>query len=145
MRLTAFTDYSLRVLMYLALQPERRATIPEIAAVYDISGHHLTKVAHQLGRSGTIETLRGKSGGLHLAQAPETIRLGAVIRACEGEAPIVECMGETPGTCCIAPGCRLAGILEEAFDTFYATLDRYTLADLVLGHRELQHLLRVNG
>lgn len=145
MRLTTFTDYSLRVLMYLALQPERRATIPEIAAAYGISEHHLTKVAHQLGRSGTIETLRGKSGGLRLALAPETIRLGTVIRASEGEAPIVECMGETPGTCCIAPGCRLAGILEEAFGALYATLDRYTLADLVLGHRKLQHLLRVDG
>lgn len=145
MRLTTFTDYTLRVLMYLALQPGRKVTIPEIASAYGISENHLTKVVHHLGRSGMIETLRGKSGGLRLAQTLETIRLGAVIRASEGEAAFVACMGETPEACCIAPACRLADILEESLGALYASLDRYTLADLVARPRKLQRLLLMDG
>lgn len=141
MRLTTFSDYTLRVLMYLALRPERRVTIHEIASAYGISENHLTKVVHHLGRTGIIETLRGKSGGLRLTQALETIRLGAVVRTSEGEAAFVECMSETSHMCCIAPACRLAGILEEALDALYATLDCYTLADLVTRPRKLQRLL----
>ncbi|MEW5873470.1 MAG: Rrf2 family transcriptional regulator [Chloroflexota bacterium] len=145
MRLTTFTDYTLRVLMYLALQPERRVTIPEIASAYGISENHLTKVVHHLGRSGMIETLRGKSGGLRLAQTLEAIRLGTVVRASEGEAAFVACMGGTSEACCIAPVCRLADILEEALGALYASLDRYTLADLVASPRKLQRLLLMDG
>ncbi len=140
MRLTTFTDYTLRVLMYLALQPERRVTIPEIASAYGISENHLTKVVHHLGRSGMIETLRGKSGGLRLAQTLEAIRLGTVVRASEGEAAFV-----ASEACCIAPVCRLADILEEALGALYASLDRYTLADLVASPRKLQRLLLMDG
>ena len=145
MRLTTFTDYTLRVLMYLALQPERRVTVPEIASAYGISENHLTKVVHHLGRSGMIETLRGKSGGLRLAQTLEAIRLGTVVRASEGEAAFVACMGGTSEACCIAPVCRLADILEEALGALYASLDRYTLADLVASPRKLQRLLLMDG
>jgi Rrf2 family transcriptional regulator, nitric oxide-sensitive transcriptional repressor len=145
MRLTTFTDYTLRVLMYLALQPERRATILEIAAAYGISDNHLTKVVHHLGRSGTIETVRGKSGGLYIARALDTIRLGTVVRESEGEAKMAECMGEMPGSCCIAPACRLAAILEEALDALYVTLDRYSLADLVVKPRKLRGLLQIEA
>lgn len=144
MKLTTFTDYSLRVLIYLALQPERLATIPEIAGAYGISEHHLTKVAHQLGRLGVIATLRGKSGGLRLAGAAEDIRLGAVVRFCEGEAAAVECMGDTPTACCIAPACRLTSVLGEAFSAFYDTLDKYTLADLVAAPLPLRRMLRMH-
>ncbi|HQR04088.1 MAG: Rrf2 family transcriptional regulator [Proteobacteria bacterium] len=143
MRLTVFTDYTLRVLMYLALEPTRRSTIAEIAAAYGISEHHLTKVAHRLGQSGAIETLRGKSGGIRLAQAPEDIRLGSVVRICEGGMAIVECLDqEVSPPCRIAPACRLAGILEEGFEALYKALDAYTLADLVAQPRRLHRLLR---
>jgi Rrf2 family nitric oxide-sensitive transcriptional repressor len=145
MRLTTFTDYSLRVLMYLALQPERRATIPEVAAAYTISPHHLTKVVHHLGRTGVIETLRGKAGGMRLAHAPDAIRLGALIRTCESDAAVVECLGREPGTCCIAPACGLAPILQEAVAAFYASLDRHTLADLVQRPQVLRPLLRIGS
>ena len=141
MKLTSFSDYSLRVLMYLALNRERLATIPEIAAAYDISENHLMKVVHQLARSGVIESVRGKGGGVRLAQAPEDIRLGGIVRASEGSAPIVECLSDEVSSCRIAPACRLTAVLSRAFDALYATLDEYTLADLVQSPRGLKVLL----
>lgn len=141
MKLTTFSDYTLRVLMFLALQNDRLATIPEIAAAYGISENHLMKVVHQLARSGVIETLRGKGGGIRLAQAPESIRLGAVIRNSEGDGPIVECLSDQPECCRIAPACRLTGILVRAFEALYATLDEYTLADLVQQPQALRTIL----
>lgn len=141
MKLTTFSDYTLRVLMFLALNRDRLATIPEIAAAYSISENHLMKVVHQLARSGVIESVRGKGGGIRLAREPVAIRLGQVIRASEGSAPIVECLsGEAP-TCRIAPACRLTAILSRAFEGLYASLDEYTLADLVQRPRALQSLL----
>ncbi len=142
MRLTTFSDYTLRVLMYLALDPAKIATIPEIAAAYEISENHLMKVVHQLGRSGVIESLRGKGGGIRLARPAEEIRLGAVVRASEGEAPIVECLGTGESSCRIAPACRLNSILESAFDSLYAKLDEYTLADLMSKKRIMSRLLK---
>ncbi len=141
MKLTSFSDYSLRVLMYLALNRERLATIPEIAAAYDISENHLMKVVHQLARSGVIESVRGKGGGVRLALAPEDIRLGGIVRASEGSAPIVECLSDEVSSCRIAPACRLTAVLSRAFDALYATLDEYTLADLVQSPRGLKVLL----
>lgn len=141
MKLTSFSDYSLRVLMYLALNRERLATIPEIAAAYDISENHLMKVVHQLARSGVIESVRGKGGGVRLALAPEDIRLGGIVRASEGSAPIVECLSDEVSSCRIAPACRLTAVLSRAFDALYAILDEYTLADLVQSPRGLKVLL----
>src|SRR5512147_3152354 len=99
MRLTVFSDYTLRVLMYLALDRTRLATIPEIAAAYGISENHLMKVVHQLACAGVVETVRGKGGGLRLARAPEQIQLGQIVRATEGDAPIVECLSGDPAAC----------------------------------------------
>ena len=141
MRLTAFTDYTLRVLMFLALNRDRLATIPEIAAAYDISENHLMKVVHQLARAGVIESVRGKGGGIRLAHEPEDIRLGRIVRASEGSAPIVECLSDDAGACRIAPACRLAAILVRGFESLFATLDEYTLADLVRTPRKLEALL----
>mgnify|MGYP000856777395 CR=1 FL=1 len=141
MKLTSFSDYTLRVLMFLALNRERLATIPEIAAAYGISENHLMKVVHHLARAGTIESVRGRGGGVRLAHAPEDIRLGEVVRASEGDAPIVECLSDVAATCRIAPACRLAAVLSRAFEALYATLDEYTLADLVQSPRGLKVLL----
>lgn len=142
MKLSTFSDYTLRVLMYLAIHRDRLATIPEIAAAYEISENHLMKVVHQLARAGTIESVRGKGGGIRLALDPGKIRLGQVVRASERDAPIVECLSEDGGTCCIAPTCNLAAILVRAFEAMFATLDEYTLADLVRTPRKLEALLR---
>ncbi|WHZ12722.1 MAG: Nitrite-sensitive transcriptional repressor NsrR [Burkholderiaceae bacterium] len=141
MRLTTFSDYTLRVLMYLTLHRDRLATIQEIAQAYEISESHLMKVVHQLARTGVVETVRGKGGGLRLALDPSEIRLGRVVRQAEGEGPIVECLSGDPSRCRIEPVCRLPGLLLRAFDALYAELDRYTLADLVAQPGEFKRVL----
>lgn len=129
MRLTSFTDYTLRVLMYLALNTDRLATIQEIAQAYAISESHLTKVVHHLAKSEDIESVRGKGGGIRLARPAGEIRIGEVIRRAEGDSPIVECM-QADGNCRITPACKLAKILNDAFSALFDHLDEYSLADL---------------
>lgn len=141
MKLTTFSDYTLRVLMFLASERDRLATIPEIAAAFEISENHLMKVVHQLARQGVIESVRGKGGGIRLAHEPSEIRIGQIVRNSEGPSPIVECLSGNPVTCKIAPACRLTPILIRAFDALYNTLDQYTLADLVPAKGDLSQLL----
>jgi Rrf2 family transcriptional regulator, nitric oxide-sensitive transcriptional repressor len=140
MKLTAFTDYSLRVLIYLAAQPQQRATIAEVAATFEVSENHLTKVVHFLGKAGWLANVRGKGGGLELAMPPELIGIGKVVRETEGVA-LAECFGNDGGHCSIAEICRLRGVLGEAIMAFYAVLDRYTLADLVHNRHSLAKVL----
>lgn len=140
MKLSTFTDYSLRLLMYLAAEPGRRATIAEVARAFDISEHHLTKVAHGLGRAGWLANARGKGGGLALALSAEQILIGQVVRHTEhGDLPAA-CFADDAPPCPIVPACRLRGALREAVDAFYAALDRYTLADLARQPRALSQL-----
>ncbi|MFA7267954.1 MAG: Rrf2 family transcriptional regulator [Sterolibacterium sp.] len=142
MRLTTFSDYTLRVLMYLAIDRTTLATIPDIAAAYGISENHLMKVVHRLARAGIVESTRGKGGGIRLALPPEEIRIGKIVKMSEGEAPIVECLGEQESACCIATSCRLSGVLVSAFEALYAKLDEYTLADLAANRRVLNQVLQ---
>ena len=130
MRLSTFSDYSLRVLMYLGIQPDRLPTISEIATFHDISENHLMKVVHQLGRSGYIETVRGKGGGMRLARAAQDIVLGDVIRQTESDFALVECFAQN-SSCRIQSGCRLHTVLDEALSAMFLVLDGYTLADLL--------------
>ncbi len=141
MKLTSFTDYSLRVLIYLAADPERRATVAGIAQAFGVSVNHLTKVVHFLGKQGWLATTRGHGGGLGLAVAPEAIRVGRVVRATEGQALAAECFGDTPDNCSIANICRLRGVLHQAVEAFYRVLDDYTLADLVHNRSALAQVL----
>jgi Rrf2 family nitric oxide-sensitive transcriptional repressor len=145
MRLTVYTDYSLRMLIYLATKTDGLATIAEVAQRYGISEHHLTKVAHQLGRAGYVATLRGKGGGLRLARPAREIGLGEVVRQTEPDMALVPCFSspEAPNgaPCPIAPACGLRGVLGEAMRAFMAVLDRYTLDDLVQQRAELRSLL----
>lgn len=143
-KLTAFTDYSLRVLMYLAAEPQRRATIAEIAGAFGISGNHLTKVAHLLGRNGWLANVRGKGGGLELALPPQRIVIGQVVRHTEGAAVPAACFAQDRAPCTIAPACRLRGVLGEAVGAFYGVLDRTTLADLADNPRALSRLLFID-
>ncbi|MCB8888305.1 Rrf2 family transcriptional regulator [Vreelandella malpeensis] len=143
MQLTRFTDYSIRVLIYLAVKQEARSTIGEIAEAFDISRNHLMKVVHELSRKGYVTAMRGKNGGLVLARAPDTIGLGALVRDTEQDLGLVECFQQGNG-CAITPACRLRPILGEALAAFLAVLDRYTLADVLDGHvPELAGLLRI--
>jgi Rrf2 family nitric oxide-sensitive transcriptional repressor len=143
MRLTAFTDYSLRVLIFLAAEPGRRATIGEIATAFGVKENHLTKVVHFLGKAGFLSNVRGKGGGLDLALAPQDIVVGNVVRLTEGAAMPAECFGEGGGDCSIVHCCRLRGVLGEAVDAFYLVLDGYTLTDLVSNRQALAPLLFV--
>jgi Rrf2 family nitric oxide-sensitive transcriptional repressor len=141
MKLTGFTDYSLRVLIYLAADRSRRATIAEIATAFGVSEHHMTKVVHSLGRQGWIETTRGKGGGLTLAKRPDAVVIGQVVRDAEGPAMPAECFAPDESRCVIAPCCRLKGVLAEAVQAFHAVLDRYTLADITRNEQALAGIL----
>jgi Rrf2 family nitric oxide-sensitive transcriptional repressor len=135
MRLTHFSDYALRVLMYAAVRGENLITIEETAELYGISRAHLMKVANQLTRAGYLKAIRGRSGGLALAKRPDAISLGDVLRATEPDFALVECF--TAGNrCLITPRCRLRGALHEALAAFVGTLDGYTLADLILSPKD---------
>ncbi|GAK46619.1 transcriptional regulator, BadM/Rrf2 family [Tepidicaulis marinus] len=131
MHLTRHTDYALRLLMLLAVEPDALHTIEEVARRYEISRNHMMKVAQTLAQNGFVESLRGRGGGLRLGRAPEEISLGAVVRACEDSFALVECFDPAKNTCRIAPACGLKGPLEEALSAFLGVLDEYTLADLV--------------
>lgn len=132
MRLTRYTDYALRVLIFVALRRDHGvATIQEIADGYGISRNHLMKVVHHLGRLGHLETARGKGGGLRLARPPEETRLGTLVGELEKGRVLVECFDGAANGCRITPACRLAPMLAEAERAFLDTLDRYTLADVL--------------
>ncbi|CEG07200.1 HTH-type transcriptional repressor NsrR [Afipia felis] len=136
MRLTNFSDYALRILMYAAVVPDGRLiTIEETAEAYGISRAHLMKVANQLTRAGYMKAVRGRSGGLTLAKRPDRIRLSDVLRATEPDFALVECM-TADNRCMISPRCRLRGALNEALAAFLETLDGYTLADLILSPKD---------
>ncbi|MCF1449308.1 Rrf2 family transcriptional regulator [Agrobacterium vitis] len=130
MQLTAFSDYSLRLMMMATAHSDRLVTIEETARAFDISRAHLMKVAHHLVRQGFLKTVRGRTGGLTLARPPEMIGLGEIIRATERDFALVECFGVS-NQCRITPRCRLRGVLADALDAFMAVLDRHTLRDLV--------------
>lgn len=141
MHLTRYTDYSLRLLMYLALKPEG-ATISEVAARYAISRNHVVRIAHDLGKKGWILTERGRHGGLKLAKPAAEIGIGAVVRDMEPDFHIVECFAPGKNTCVITPSCTLQRALWDAKEAFLAELDRHTLAGVtanaarLLGHLE---------
>lgn len=131
MRFTRYTDYALRVLMYLGRKGDDLSTIKEIAARYGISENHLMKVVHQLGRHGYITTIRGRQGGMRLAAAPQEINIGEVVRTTEDDLSIVECFDDKTNSCPINKVCGLAGMIDEALAAFLAVLDQKTLADVL--------------
>ena len=142
MRLTAYSDYSLRLLIYLGTQPlglEKLYNIKDIAEVYGISKNHLSKIVYDLGQLGILETVKGRSGGIRLAKNPEDINVGWLIRRTEGDMNIVECF--VNDDCRITSVCRLKHILKEAFDSYLSVLDRYSLADLIINQDALLSFL----
>ncbi len=141
MRLTVYTDFSLRLLMYLAVKPDGVSTIGEVAGAYGIAKNHLTKVAHQLGRAGFVATARGKGGGMRLGKPAAQIGLGDLVRLCEPDIALVPCFEPVCGSCPIVPACGLRGALHQAKSAFLTVLDRYTLADLTSRDGEMRELL----
>ena len=140
MRLTLWTDYALRTLIYVGAKGDRLATIAEIAERFDISKTHLMKVVNRLGRQGYIETIRGKGGGIRLARSPAEISVGAVVRETEDDLAVMGCLAET-GLCRIEGCCVLRRALHEATLKFLHVLDGYTLADLLVPAARLAHSL----
>jgi Rrf2 family transcriptional regulator, nitric oxide-sensitive transcriptional repressor len=142
MRLTYFSDYAFRVLMYLALTRDRRCTIREISDAYGISRAHLMKVVNLLTREGLVDAQRGPSGGLMLALPPERIRLGDVVRKTEEDLGLVECF-RPENACRLTPSCALAPAISRALQAFLAELDKQTIADLVRKEQPIRRLLKV--
>ncbi|MFD2205325.1 Rrf2 family transcriptional regulator [Kiloniella antarctica] len=144
MRLTTYTDYSLRVLIFVGLKGENLTTITEIAERYNISRNHLMKVVNQLSQDGYLKTIRGKNGGMILSRPAPEINLGDVVRDMEDNLDIVECFDKQKGCCQIDGYCRLQGILEEAVIAFFDVLSKYTLEDLMVNRSGLQKALSLN-
>lgn len=133
MRLSEYTDYTLRVLMYCAAHRDRLVTIGELAEQHGLSKNHLMKVVNDLARQGLLETTRGRGGGLRLLAEPETIRIGDVVRATETDFRLVECFDAATNACTLSPNCRLKHLFGEALAGYFKTLDGATLADMTQG------------
>jgi len=140
MKLTRFTDYSLRVLIYLGLKDNGRVTIREISDAYGISRNHLMKVVSLLTRMGYLDARRGPGGGIALSRPPVEIILADVIRDMEDDLNLVECFCDG-GTCVIKPMCKLKTVLNQALLAYLETLERYTLHDLLKPRKQLIEVL----
>lgn len=145
MKLTAFTDYSFRVLIYLGLQEDRLVTVHEIAEHYDISKNHLMKIIQLLSKQGIIQTVRGKSGGVRLALSPSEIRVGTVVRQVERDMAVVQCLGPLSEKCSIDGACALKSYFTEATAAFLSVLDRYTLEDVLSNRVSLSRALSLTA
>jgi Rrf2 family transcriptional regulator, nitric oxide-sensitive transcriptional repressor len=137
MRLTTFTDYSLRVLIYLAVKNDEHPTIREISESFGISRNHLMKVVQQLSQKGYLIALRGKNGGLRLNMPPADIGIGVLIRDMENDLELAECFGKN-NQCIIVPACELQAVFTEALQAFFKALDAYNLEDILRGSRRAE-------
>lgn len=137
MRLTSFTDYSIRVLIYLAVSHNEQPTIREIAERFGVSRNHLMKVVHELSKRGYVTALRGKNGGLRLNILPADMRIGTLISELESDLALTECLGKN-NQCILTPSCELKTILTEGLQSFFATLNEYTLEDILRGRRRAE-------
>jgi len=145
MRLTQFTDYSLRVLIYLALHPEEKITIDQLTNAYGVSRHHIRSVVHQLSKLGYIESTQGKGGGVILALDASEISIREIVENSENDFNIVECFSPEGNSCPIEPLCILKRALNEASENFLSTLERYTIEDLIKNkNSQLKNLLQLS-
>lgn len=142
-RLTQFSDYALRTVLYLGAHPEAVIPVADIAQSYGISYHHLTKVAARLCEIGVTEAVRGRRGGLRLAITPAALNVGWLVRQTESDFALVECFDASTDQCPITPACKLRSVLHEALGQFLAVLDEYTLADFLHGNTRRQELIRL--
>jgi len=130
MRLTQFSDYSLRLLLYLAERSDKPATIGEIARWYGVSKPHLVKVAHNLVKLGYVHSTQGRGGGLRLAKLPEEINIATLIRHTEPDFHVVECFDQVNNTCRITRSCKLKHVLHDATGAFFKSLEQHTLQSI---------------
>lgn len=143
MNLTSYTDYALRVLIYLGIQPDgKRSNIKDISDFYHISFHHISKVVYDLGKLGLVATIRGRNGGIYLEKNPDQINIGELVRYTERPVHLVECFDEANNTCKLSPVCRLKGVFNEALSAYFRVLEKYTLQDLIKNKEMLNELLK---
>jgi Rrf2 family nitric oxide-sensitive transcriptional repressor len=142
-RLTQFSDYALRTVLYLGAHPEAVIPVADIAQSYGISYHHLTKVAARLCEIGVTEAVRGRRGGLRLITTPATLNVGWLVRQTEPDFALVECFDAATDQCPITPACTLRSVLHDALAQFLAVLDQYTLADFLRNAPRRQELIRL--
>ncbi|GGJ06073.1 transcriptional regulator [Shewanella hanedai] len=140
MQLTRYTDFGIRTLMYLALQPERNTLfrIAEITEVFELSPNHVSKIVHHLGKLGYLKTIRGKSGGFRLGMSASQINVGQLVRVLENSLAPIDC---SKPYCRFTPSCQLKGVLAEAVSAYLAVLDKYSLEDIVSNRQQLLALL----
>lgn len=136
MRLTLYTDYSLRVLIHLALHDDRLCSIGEIARTYDISHNHLMKVVNALSRDNFVETVRGRFGGMRLARPAREISVGSVVRRTEDGFQLADC-----SDCALSPACGLTGVLAEGVAAMLKVFDAYSIADLLADRAVMRRLV----
>ncbi|MBP9060436.1 MAG: Rrf2 family transcriptional regulator [Rhodoferax sp.] len=130
MRLTDYTDYTLRVLMFCATHPQRSVTIAELAESHGVSKNHLMKVVNDLARQGLLQTTRGRGGGLRLLKPADQIRVGDVVRQTETDFRMVECFDANHNACTLTGNCQLKQVFRNALQSYLAELDKVTLADI---------------
>ncbi len=138
MKLTDYTDYTLRTLIYLGLNQDESVTIQQIADGYNISKNHLMKIIHRLSLDGTIKTIRGRNGGVLLNKRPEDINIGKVVRAAEQEFALAECFCRVSNHCVLSPACLLQGVFCRALEAFLSVLDDQTLADIMRNAEQIR-------
>jgi Rrf2 family transcriptional regulator, nitric oxide-sensitive transcriptional repressor len=131
LKLTAYTNYALRTLMFCALHPGQLVRMEDVSDAYGISRAHLLKAARQLGQLGYLKNVRGRSGGVRLGRAPEEIVIGEVVRQTEGDLELVECFNPETNTCPLIGACKLSILFRAGLGAFFAELDKVTLADMV--------------
>ncbi len=140
MQLTRYTDFGIRTLMYLAIQPDRETLfrISEITEVFELSPNHVSKIVHHLGKLGYLQTIRGKSGGFKLGKSPDDINVGQLVRVLENSLAPIDC---SKPYCRFTPSCQLKGVLAEAVTAYLTVLDQYSLSDIVSNSDDLLRLL----
>lgn len=142
MKLTNYTDYALRVLIFLATRNSNKlVNIKDIADTYSISKNHLMKVIYDLGKLGYVETIRGRNGGIRLGKAPEQIIIGEIVRKTEDDFNLVECFSKEKNNCILSPNCGLKHVLNKALSAYLAVLDQYTLQDVIFNQDNIRKLL----
>jgi Rrf2 family transcriptional regulator, nitric oxide-sensitive transcriptional repressor len=141
MRLTSYSNYSLRVLLAAAARSPRLTTIREVAEAFDLPQSHLVKCVHQLGAWGYLETVRGNRGGFRLKRSAASVSIGEVVRRTEDGLSIVECLDPETNTCPLTDRCRMSQVLRRATEAFLDVLDRLTLADIAGNEAEFRALL----
>lgn len=144
MNITTFSDYTLRVLIYLGTHDGKKSTAEEIAKAYNISFHHVAKAAQWLAREGYVNSERGRSGGMTLIHHAAEINIGKIVKATEAGSFLVDCMRMNGGQCCIRPSCGLKNALAEAQTAFYQILETYSLADIITEKSALKSLLELS-